>query len=329
MKRFTRTRLLLSVILAVMLIGPFSLAQVQARTLVLGHGAAPGNPRTLAADVFAKLVSEATGGNLTIDIQGSEKLGSDVEMLQAIQVGGLDLTANSQGPLGTFVPEVVLFGLPFLFAQPPDAWSLLDGPIGDQMAALCEQKAFKVLAWWDNGIRHVSNNVRPIKKPEDLKGIKLRTPQDPITIDIFKALGANPTPIAFGELYLALRQGTVDGQENPLVNIWASKLYEVQKYISMTGHKYECTPFIISVNAWKSLSPEEQKAVQNAAKLAGTYQRLELVRQDGELRSKLEAAGLKINDVNKAPFREATAGVYDQWKAKYPKLVDEIMQARE
>ena len=288
MKKFTRAGMFWSVILAVMLIGSFSLSQVQARTLVLGHGAAPGNPRTLATDVFAQLVSETTGGKLTIDIQGSEKLGSDVEMLQAIQVGGLDLTANSQGPLGTFVPEVVLFGLPFLFAQPPDAWSLLDGPIGDQMAALCEKKGFKVLAWWDNGIRQVSNNVRPIKKPEDLKGIKLRTPQDPMTIDIFKALGANPTPLAFGELYLALRQGTVDGQENPLVNIWASKLYEVQKYISMTGHKYECTPFIISVKVWESLSPEEQKAVQNAAKLAGTYQRLELVRQDGELRGKLK-----------------------------------------
>lgn len=328
MKKLTKVGMFSSVILAVMMICSFSLLPAQARTLVLGHGAAPGNPRTLAADIFATLVSEATGGKLTIDIQGSEKLGSDVEMLQAIQVGGLDLTANSQGPLGTFVPEVVLFGLPFLFAQPPDAWSLLDGPIGDQMAALCEKKGFKVLAWWDNGIRHVSNNVRPINKPEDLKGIKLRTPQDPMTIDIFKALGANPTPLAFGELYLALRQGTVDGQENPLVNIWASKLYEVQKYISMTGHKYECTPFIISVTAWKSLSPEEQKAVQNAAKLAGTYQRLELVRQDGELRSKLEEVGVKINDVNKTPFREATAGVYEQWKAKYPEVVDEIMKAR-
>ena len=328
MKKIIKSGMLLLIISAVMLVGPFSIAQVQARTLVLGHGAAPGNPRSLAADVFAKLVSASTGGNLTIDIQGSEKLGSDVEMLQAIQVGGLDLTANSQGPLGTFVPEVVLFGLPFLFIQPSDAWALLDGPIGDQMAALCEKKGFKVLAWWDNGIRQVSNNVRPIQKPEDLKGIKLRTPQDPMTIDIFKALGANPTPLAFGELYLALRQGTVDGQENPLVNIWASKLYEVQKYISMTGHKYECTPFIISTNTWKSLSAEEQKAVQSAAKLAGTYQRLELVRQDGELRSKLEAAGVKINDVNKAPFRQATAGVYEQWKAKYPEMVDEIMKAR-
>lgn len=145
------------------------------------------------------------------------------------------------------VPEVAIFGLPFLFSMPQQACQILDGPIGDKLTALSENQWLKVLAWWDKGIRHITNNVRPINEAADLHGIKLRTPKDPMTIDIFNTLGANPTPIAFGELYLALRQRTVDGQENPLVNIWSSKLYEVQKNLSLSGHKYEMTPFIISL----------------------------------------------------------------------------------
>lgn len=301
--------------------------QGESRNLILGHGAAPGNPRTLAADMFAKSVAEGSKGQLTIQIQGSEQLGSDVEMLQSAKLGTLDITANSQGPLSNMVPEAAIFGLPFLFSSPQEVWKILDGPIGDKVAALVDKQGMKLLAWWDNGIRHITNNQRPIKEPADLKGLKIRTPQDPITIDIFKALGANPTPIAFGELYLALRQGTVDGQENPLVNIWSAKLHEVQKYVSLSGHKYESTPFIVSMKTWNSLSPEHQQLLQRSAKQAGDFQRNELVRQTDELLIKFKDLKLQINTPNQAPFREATKSVYETWQKKLGDIVVEIQKA--
>jgi tripartite ATP-independent transporter DctP family solute receptor len=301
--------------------------QGESRNLILGHGAAPGNPRTLAADMFAKSVAEGSKGQLTIQIQGSEQLGSDVEMLQSAKLGTLDITANSQGPLSNMVPEAAIFGLPFLFSSPQEVWKILDGPIGDKVAALVDKQGMKLLAWWDNGIRHITNNQRPIKEPADLKGLKIRTPQDPITIDIFKALGANPTPIAFGELYLALRQGTVDGQENPLVNIWSAKLHEVQKYVSLSGHKYESTPFIVSMKTWNSLSPEHQQLLQRSAKQAGDFQRKELVRQTDELLIKFKDLKLQINTPNQAPFREATKSVYETWQKKLGDIVVEIQKA--
>ena len=307
----------------------FTATRAEARTLILGHGAAPGNPRTLACDVFAKLISDGTDGRIRIQVQGSEQLGSDVEMLQAVQIGALDITANSQGPLATIVPEASIFGLPFLFSIPQQAWEILDGPIGDKLASLSENQGLKVLAWWDNGIRHITNNVRPIREPADLHGIKLRTPKDPVTIDIFNTLGANPTPIAFGELYLALRQGTVDGQENPLVNIWSSKLYEVQKYLSLSGHKYEMTPFIIALKTWQGLSVHDQKVIQHAVQLAKTYQRLELVRQESMLLDRLVAEGIKVNKSNQPAFRQATKPVYESWRKKMGTIVDDLLKAAE
>jgi tripartite ATP-independent transporter DctP family solute receptor len=315
------------VMVGFILLSTLMVSQLEARNLILGHGAAPGNPRTLAAEMFAKLVSEGSKGQLTVQIQGSEQLGSDVEMLQSAKLGTLDITANSQGPLSTMVPEAAIFGLPFLFSTPQEVWQILDGPIGNKVAGLVDKQDMKLLAWWDNGIRHITNNVRPINQPADLKGMKIRTPQDPITIDIFKALGANPTPIAFGELYLALRQGTVDGQENPLVNIWSAKLYEVQKYISLSGHKYESTPFIVSMKTWNSLSPAHQQLLKRAAKQAGEFQRKELVKQEDELLVKFKDLKIHINTVNQAPFQEATKSVYGIWRAKLGAIVDEIQKA--
>lgn len=299
----------------------------EARTLVLGHGAAPGNPRTMAADLFAELVEEYADGALEIQIQGSEQLGSDVEMLDQVLSGQLDLTANSQGPLANIVPEANVFGLPFLFDSPQAAWAVVDGELGERVAGLAEERGLKVLAWWDNGIRHITNNARPIATPADVAGLKIRTPQDAMTISIFEELGANPTPLAFGELYTALRQGTVDGQENPLVNIWSSKLYEVQEHLSLTGHKYEVTPFIIGVRTWETLTGAEQEALSRAAQEAAMYQRMELVRQSAELSGRMEEAGIAINEADVAAFREATQPVYDEWRERLGDIVDLAVEA--
>ncbi|MDP1992346.1 MAG: TRAP transporter substrate-binding protein [Syntrophales bacterium] len=286
-------------------------------TLTLGHGAAPGNPRTIAADAFAKMVSERTGGNVTIKIAGSEQLGNDVAMLTSLRTGALDLTANSQGPAAGLVPEVAALGLPFLFADSTAAYKVLSGPTGEELNKKFAALGMVVLDWWDNGIRHVTNSKHSIKAPADLKGLKIRTPADPMTVDIFQALGAATQQIAFGELYIALQQGVVDGQENPLANISSSKLHEVNKYISLSGHKWESTPFLMSQIAVKKVKPNELEIIKAAAKEAGALQRKLMIETDAKLLAAYQAnPKVVVNQPDRAAFQAATASVVDKWKAK-------------
>ena len=293
----------------------------------LAHNAAPGNPKWDASERFAELVEEKTEGRVTIDVGGNAQFAEDAEALTNMRLGTLAFSANSQGPMSAIVPQFSLLGLPFLFDDLPQAWDVVDGPFGDSLEALADEQGLIVLAFWDNGIRQTSNNVRPIKAPADLAGLKIRTPPDPITVDIFNALGASPTPLAFSELYIALEQGVVDGQENPLINIWSSKLYEVQKYISLTGHKYEATLLLASKTVFDTFSEEDQAAIREAAKESGEYNRQRSLNDEKELRAKLEEAGVTFNEVDKQPFVDATQPVYDQWREKYPEMVDQVVEA--
>lgn len=290
------------------------------QVLRLAHNAAPGNPKADASLLFADLVEEKTEGRIKIEVGGSAQYGDDVEALTSMRLGTLAFSANSQGSTSGIVPEFGVLGLPFLFESLPQAWEVLDGPVGERLGELAEDKGLVVLAFWDNGIRHVSNNLRPIEAPADLEGVKLRTPPDPVTIDIFQALGANPTPMAFSELYIALQQGVVDGQENPLMNIYSSKLHEVQKYISLTGHKYESTPLLASKAVWDTISSEDQGAILAAAAEAGKLNREMSQAADDELRGLMEEAGVQFNAVETAPFVEATKPVYDKWGKDFPEL---------
>jgi tripartite ATP-independent transporter DctP family solute receptor len=294
--------------------------------LQLAHNAAPGNPKAEASTKFAELVAEKTDGRVSIVVGESAQFGDDVEALTNMRLGTIAFSANSQGATSGVVPEFAVVGLPFLFKDLPQAWAVLDGPVGDELAEAAEAKGLVLLALWDNGIRHVSNNVRPIETPEDLAGIKLRTPPDPITVDIFEALGASPTPLPFSELYIALQQGVVDGQENPLMNIYSSKLFEVQKYISLTAHKYESTPLFASKVVFDGFSPEDQAAIREAAAEAGKLNREMSQKADSELRGEMEAAGVTFNEVDPAPFIEKTQGVYDEWHEQFPELVDLVKQ---
>ncbi|MFI7581239.1 TRAP transporter substrate-binding protein [Kocuria kalidii] len=319
-----------SSVLAIAVVAGLSLAgcgggeEGASKQLLLGHGASPTNPRSEAATFFAEQVAENTESAVTVQVQGAEQLGSDAEMMVSLASGSLDMTANSQGVVSTNVPEVALFGLPFLFESSKHAHTVVDGPIGDEIAAKAEEEGFKVLAWWDNGIRHITTGDTPINTPEDVAGLKIRTPEDPMTIDIFNALDANPTPMAFNELYLALQQGAVDGQENPIPNIHANALHEVQDHLALTGHKYEVTPLIISTTAWDSLSAEQQEAVQTAADEARDMQRDLMEEQTEELRTELEDS-MEITTPELAPFREATTDVYEKWSADYPEFVEQIV----
>ncbi|NDY92905.1 TRAP transporter substrate-binding protein [Ideonella livida] len=307
---FTRAALALAAVLALPLA-----AQAQTVKLSLGHGAAPGNPRHEASVKFAELVKAKTGGRIEVQVSPSAQLGDDAAMVTALRTGALDLSANSQGAVAAVVPEYAAFGMPFLFPSLPQAWKVLDGPLGQELAQKSFDKGVVVLGYWDNGVRHMSNSKKPILKPADLQGLKMRTPPDAVTVDIMKALGAEAQQIKFAELYVALQQGVVDGQENPLMNIHASKLYEVNKFISLTGHKYEMTPFLMSKRSWERLSEADRKVLHDAAAEATALQRKLSQEADDKLVADLKAKGVRVDAVDKAAFEQATAAVDDKWMA--------------
>ena len=285
-------------------------------TLTLGHGATPGNPRTVAAAKFAELVAQKTDGRVKINVAGSETLGSDSAMLTSLRTGALDFTANSQGATSAIVPELAALGLPFLFKDAASAMAVLSGPIGHELNKRFEAVGIVPLDWWDNGIRHVTNSKREIASPTDLAGMKIRTPADPMTVDIFQALGASTEQIAFGELYVALQQGVVDGQENPLANIESSKLYEVNRFISLTAHKWESTPFLMSKVAEGRLG-DDLDAVKEAAKEAGVLQRKLSEDKAAEVLAAFKSnSAVTVTEVDRDAFIKATSTVAENWKAK-------------
>ncbi|WP_395702159.1 TRAP transporter substrate-binding protein [Aquabacterium sp.] len=290
-------------------------AQAQAIKLTLGHGAAVGNPRHEASVRFAEVVKAKSGGRIEVQVAPSAQLGDDAAMVTALRTGALDMSANSQGALANAVPEYAAFGMPFAFSSPAAAFKLLDGPLGKELADKSAEKGLILLGTWDNGIRQMTNSKRPITKVEDMKGLKMRVPPDATLVDIMTALGAESQQIKFAELYVALQQGVVDGQENPLVNIHASKLYEVQKYLTMTNHQFQMTPFLMSKRTWDRLGEADRKAVQEAAAEATALQRRLSAEADEKLLADLKSRGVQVSTVDKAAFAKATAEVAAKWEA--------------
>ncbi len=297
------------------------------KVLRLSHNAAPNNPKSDGSLLFAKLVEEKTEGRIKVEVGGSAQYGDDAETLTNLRLGTIAFSANSQGTTSAIVPEIALIGLPFLFKDLDHAYQVVDSDVGEEIKKAARKKGLEILAFWDNGIRHTSNNKHPIKEPGDLKGMKVRTPPDSMTIDIFEALGASPVSLAFSELYIALQQKVVDGQENPLMNTYSSKLHEVQQYISFTGHKYETTPFIVSKMVFDTLSAEDQELIREAAMEAKDFNRKESQKADEALRVTLTEAGVELNEIeNPEAFRALTQPVYDKWGKRFPELVEQIVK---
>ncbi len=306
-------------LLALILASSFIFAQGEAEavekdvTLKLGYGAPVTNPRNIVAEQFAAWVNEESGGSITVDLYPAEMLGTDRQMGEAVSMGTLDMSINAHGVIASYEPKLAALELPFLFSSPEKLDLVLDGPIGAELAADLPKKGMRVLAYWENGLRQISNSRRAIEKPSDLKGIKIRTPENKMTLDIFKALGASPAPLAFSELYMALSQGVFDAQENPITNIHAAKFDEVQKYISITNHKYESCPFIISENVWSKLSENQQNILAEGAQKFAVIHR-EMVRSnEANLLADLEAKGMQVSRPDTSTFQAATASVYEKW----------------
>lgn len=293
----------------------------------LGYGGAATNPRHLAAVQFADHIFKESEGNVRVDLYPTEILGSDSEMAEMASMGNLDMTINAMGVVAYYEPRIAIFELPFLFSNYEQVDAVLDSPFGFKILNSLPSKGLRCLAYWENGLRQITNDVKPIESPEDLNGLKIRTPENAMTLSIFNAMGAKPSPLPFSELYLALSQGAFDGQENPIANIYTSKFNEVQRYLSITNHKYEALCFLVSEKAWQDIPPEIQDLISDAAITYGQIHR-ELVRNAEEkMLADLEAEGMIISRPDLVAFQEATAAVYDEYANKFGReLIDEVVE---
>lgn len=295
--------------------------------VIFAHGANPGNPRYVAAERWAELYQQCTDGKDTVNVAPSSTMGDDAEMLTSASAGIIQVSANSQGAMSQIVPEVGLLGLPFLFKDLPTAWKVLDGEVGGMIDQRAQNAGLKVLGFWDNGIRNITHLQKTVSEPADLKGMKIRTPPDQMTIDIFEALGASPAPLAWSELPSALQAGTFDGQENPLVNIYSAKLHEITPYVTLTGHKYESTPVVAGLAWWSGLDDAARQCALDATAEAGKTQRELVLESDEALRPKMEEEGATFAEADKAAYQDATKAVYDKYANEYPELVAALRKA--
>lgn len=291
----------------VLAVAPASYAKI---ILKCGTSTQPTHIYNLAAEHFGKIVAEKTGGEIEVQVFPASQLGSERDMVEGLQLGSLEMTLTSTGPMGNFVPQVKLFNLPFLFKDRESCYRVLDGEIGTQIADRFVKVGIRSLGWYENGFRNITNSKVAVNRPEDMKGIKIRVMEDDVFILTMKSLGASPLPMAFGELYTALEQKTVDAQENPLAVIHSSRFFEVQKYLAMTGHFYSPAVMLISEMTWQTLSPEHQKIIADAATQARDYERGLSLKADQELEAACAKEGMTVTHPDKAPFAKAVAAVY-------------------
>ncbi len=273
----------------------------------------------LMREVFQKYVEENSGGRIKVELYPNAQMGGDREMAEAVQLGILQMALPVTSITASFEKSFNVVELPYLFTTRESAFEALDGELGKELDKRLLKTGMMNLGYFENGFRHITNNKRPIYSPEDLKGLKIRTMEVPPHIAFFKELGANPTPMSFGELYTALQQGTVDGQENPIVLIHDSRFYEVQKYCSLTGHVFSVVHILTNKSFIDNLPSELQEVVKEGARRFVARHREVMPQEEEELIVELQNKGMKINDLTpeqKKPFVEAAHAIYEQFKGE-------------
>lgn len=295
-----------------------SLSMAAPVTLKLGHIAEPDNVYGQGADHFAKRVKELSNGEINIQVFPSSQLGNQRDLVEGLGLGTVDMTLTGTAVMGNFVPEMAVFDLPFIFRDVNHAYKALDS-VGMDLAKKGEDRGMITLAIWENGVRHMTNNQRPIKDPKDMEGLKMRVMEQPVYIEMMKSLGASPTPMAMSELYTALQKGVIDGQENPLGHIATKRFNEVQKFLSLSGHTYAAEPLLISTMAWNKLTPEQQKILKQAAEETRDWERQLCRDLEGKFLQQIKDAGTtQVNDdVNKEAFAKATRPVWDIYSKRF------------
>ncbi len=294
---------------------PVHAAEAQTYQFRLGHVLPATHPYGVVMEQFAKAVEKDSGGRIKIQVVHAGALGGDREMGEQIRLGALEMGLIHTTVLG-LDRRLEIEELPFAWARREQAYAALDGELGAKLLDILAGKGIKGLAWYENGYRHLTNNARPIRKPEDLKGLKIRMAELKMRIDTFKLLGANPIPMAFPELFTALQQGTVDGQENPLAIINSAKFYEVQKYLSLSGHIWGSVLLMINKGIWEKLPADLQQVLARDAVRFRDVERKMIQESDAKLAGQLKAK-MQINEVDKAAFRKAVQPIYDSYRSVF------------
>ncbi|MDK2824486.1 MAG: TRAP-type transport system periplasmic protein [Clostridia bacterium] len=303
-------------------------ARVETIVLKAAHTLVSDHPYHTGLVKFGELLKERTNGKYSVEVYPAAQLGSEREAIEGVQMGTIDITLVSTAPLAGFSDAFLVTDLPFIFTSREHAYKVLDGEIGKEMFSKLEGTGLVGLAFWENGFRNVTNSKRPIVNPEDMEGIKIRTMENQIHMDSFRVIGADPTPMAFGELFTALQQKTVDAQENPLPIIYTSKFFEVQDHLALTGHFYAPAPLLVSQALWDKLTDEEKQIFQKAAYDARDFERKIILEMDNNLLSELKAKGMQVTEPDKSKWQEAMTPVYEKWQDKIGKdLIEKVKAA--
>ena len=303
---------IVAVALAAALIGGPALAGEL--ELKFGHVGKPGSLFEISVNEFAKRANEKLAGKATVVAFGSSQLGKDKELLQKLKLGTLTFSLPST-VMSTVADEFGLFEMPYLVKSRAHMARIEDQILWEKIAPAAEAKGYKILAVWENGFRHITNNVRPINLPADLDGIKLRTPKGTWRVKMFQSYGANPTPMSFSEVFTALKTGVIDGQENPFAQIYSGKFQEVQKYLSLTGHVYTPAYVVVGKKHWESLPADVQQILEETAKETQAYVYEQAAALETDLLQKLKDGGIAVNEADKDAFIAASTGIYEEFSS--------------
>ncbi|WP_209125149.1 TRAP transporter substrate-binding protein [Alkalihalobacillus sp. BA299] len=297
----------------------------------IGHVLDEGHSLHKTFEAFKEYVETESNEQITVDIFPNGQMGSDRELIEGVQVGTVTMAGPSTAPVTAFVPELSIFDLPFLFESREQAYEVLDSELGTELLNSIDQADFKGLGWWESGFRNLTNSQKPVETPEDLKGLKIRTMENEMHVAAWKQMGANPTPMAWGEVFVSLQQGALDGQENPLGIIHSQKVYEVQDYLTVTGHIYSPIAVLMNQDFYNSL-PDDLKVIVDEGIKQATELNRQLVTEEDETKLKeLKEVGMEVTELTseqKSAFKEAALPIYDQYKEKIgPELVESILEA--
>lgn len=314
-----KRRFLVFVVLLLSVLSVFSQVQAKGKVIKykLPHTAAVGSHFDMIANKFVDSLSRLSNGRISGTVYPAEQLGKESQVIQSVQNGIIEFTIIGHDPLAQFVPDTALLSLPFLFKDHNQAFKVLDSEVGDVLNQELARKKLHVLGWSNNGARVYTNSTRPLEVPSDFKGLKLRSPENPVNLAVTRALGGIPVAISYGEVYTALQQRTIDGQENAVINIYPSKLQEVQKYMSMTNHILSFVVIVASEDFYRSLSDEDKNLVMAAAKEAQDWHRGYIDQLSKELTEKMKATGMQVNyPSNIKLFQDATKSVHAEYVGK-------------
>ena len=283
--------------------------------IVFAISAAPGSLQQRTAAEFVERANERLGDKAEVKLFDSSQLGKDQELMQKLKLGTVHIALPSS-IMSSISDQFALFDMPFLVADREHMAAIEDEIFWDEIAPTVEDDGYKVLGVWENGVRHITNNVRPINAPDDLDGVKIRTPKSTWRVKMFEEYGANPTPMSFSEVFTALQTGVIDGQENPYTNIDAAKLNEVQSYLSKTGHVYSPAYPTMGLRVYEGMDPEIRTVLEETARELSTWAREEGEADDAALEKKLTEAGMEVNTADREAFVEASKPVYEEFAAE-------------